>query len=263
VGDEQDGHGLARVSVGTARTVAAVPPQTLAIGDDRLRVAPWRGDPTTAYVVARHGRPSPYAVARCVEQLAVGGYEAALTTALAPADQGPWLATGFTVHERLHLLSRAVEPVPEVGPASVALRRGRRKDRPDVLEVDGAAFPAFWRLDDAGLEDAITATPSARFRVACDPALGDRIVGYAVTGRAGARGYLQRLAVDPAVQRRGVGAALVADAVRWLRRWGAREVLVNTQEENERAVALYEHLGFHRHDEGLAVLQRPLVAPAR
>jgi ribosomal protein S18 acetylase RimI-like enzyme len=263
VGVEQDGHGVARVSVSAARTVATVPPQTLAIGDDRLRVAPWRGDPTTAYVVARHGRPSPYAVARCVEQLAVGGYEAALTTALAPADQGPWLATGFMVHERLHLLSRAVEPLPELGPAPVDLRRARRRDRPRVLEVDGAAFPAFWRLDEPGLEDALTATPTARFRVACDPGQDGQIVGYAVTGRAGSRGYLQRLAVDPSAQRRGVGAALVGDGLRWLRRWSAREVLVNTQEENERAVALYEHLGFHRHDEGLAVLQRPLVAPAR
>jgi ribosomal protein S18 acetylase RimI-like enzyme len=263
MGDEQDGHGLARVTGGAARTVAAVAPQTLAIGDDRLRVAPWRGDPTTAYVVARHGRPSPYAVARCVEQLAVGGWRAALTTALAPADQAPWLATGFTVHERLHLLSRAVEPLPPVGPTAVELRRGRRRDRPAILEVDGAAFPAFWRLDDDGLEDALTAAPSARLRVAVDASAGSRIVGYAVTGRAGARGYLQRLAVDPAAQRRGIGAVLVADALRWLRRWGAREVLVNTQEENERAVALYEHLGFHRHDEGLAVLQRPLVAPDR
>jgi ribosomal protein S18 acetylase RimI-like enzyme len=55
----------------------------------------------------------------------------------------------------------------------------------------------------------------------------------------------------------------VADGLRWLRRWGAREVLVNTQEGNEAAVALYERLGFRRHDEGLAVLQRPLAGPAR
>lgn len=234
----------------------------MSIGDDRLRVAPWRGDPQTAYVVARRGRPSAWALARCLEQLADGGYRAALTTALAPADQGPWLVNGFEVHQRLHLLSRAVDVTRVDGAPQIALRRGRRRDRAAVLDVDGAAFPPFWRLDDLGIDDALTATPSARFRVACRTS-DDAIVGYAITGRAGPRGYLQRLAVDPGTQRTGVGAALVADAMQWLRRWSAREVLVNTQEGNEAAVALYERLGFRRHDEGLAVLQRHLAAPGR
>jgi ribosomal protein S18 acetylase RimI-like enzyme len=233
--------------------------RSASIGDDRLRVAPWRGDPSTAYLVARRGRPTPFALARCLEQLAGGGYRSALTAALAPDDQEPWLANGFVVHERLHLLSRPVEPVPEA--PEVALQRGRRRDRPAVLAVDGAAFPPFWRLDEAGLDDALTATPSSRFRVAA----GDdgTVLGYAVTGRAGPRGYLQRLAVDPRAQRRGLASALVADALRWLRRWGAHDVLVNTQVGNDAAMALYEHLGFRQLDEGLAVLQRPLAAPTR
>lgn len=236
--------------------------RSLAIGDDRLQVAPWRGDPTTAYLVARRGRPSPFALARCLEQLAGGGYRAALTAALAPGDQEPWLANGFVVHERLHLLSRPVEPTLEGLPHGIELRRGRRRDRRTVLAIDAAAFPAFWRLDDAGLDDALGATPGARFRIADRGSGAGGAVGYAVTGRAGPRGYLQRLAVSPTVQRAGVGTALVADGLRWLRRWGAREVLVNTQEGNHAAVALYEHLGFRRHDEGLAVLQRPLGGPA-
>lgn len=235
-----------------------MPARSLSIGDDRLRIAPWRGDPTTAYVVARTGRPSPWALARCLEQLALGGYRAALTPALAPADQGPWLANGFAVHERLHLLSRAVEPPLEAN-AVVDLRRARRRDRDRVLEIDDAAFPPFWRLDGPGLDDALSATPAVHFRVA---SRSGEVIGYAVTGRAGPRGYLQRLAVDPAAQRGGVGAALVADGLRWLRRWGAKDVLVNTQVDNAAAVALYEHLGFRCLDEGLAVLQRELAAPA-
>jgi ribosomal protein S18 acetylase RimI-like enzyme len=233
--------------------------RSASIGDDRLRVAPWRGDPSTAYLVARRARPTPFALARCLEQLAGSGYRCALTAALAPADQEPWLANGFVVHERLHLLSRPVDPPPDAPAAP--LRRGRRRDRPLVLAVDGAAFPPFWRLDGAGLDDALTATPTSRLRIAAGE--GDDVSGYAVTGRAGTRGYLQRLAVAPAAQRRGLASALVADGLRWLRRWGARDVLVNTQVGNDAAMSLYEHLGFHRLDEELAVLQRPLAAPAR
>ena len=62
-----------------------------------------------------------------------------------------------------------------------------------VLEVDGRAFDAFWHIDDEGLDHAIRATPQSRFRVAEED---ERIAGYAVTGRAGEQGYLQRLAVD-------------------------------------------------------------------
>ena len=84
------------------------------------------------------------------------------------------------------------------------------------------------------------------------------VTGYAITGRAGALGYLQRLAVHPDHQREGVGTALVADALWWARRRGAIAMLVNTQESNATALTLYERLGFHAEPEGLAVLERRL-----
>ena len=84
------------------------------------------------------------------------------------------------------------------------------------------------------------------------------LAGYAVAGRSLERGYLQRLAVDPAHQGHGLGTALVLDALWWLRRRGATSTLVNTQEANDAALALYERLGFRRQAEGLAVLHRPL-----
>ena len=46
----------------------------------------------------------------------------------------------------------------------------------------------------------------------------------------------------------------MVDGLRWLRRWGAKEVLVNTQEGNEAAVHLYQALGFQLRPDGLAVL---------
>ena len=50
----------------------------------------------------------------------------------------------------------------------------------------------------------------------------------------------------------------MVDGLRWLRRWGAKEVFVNTQEGNAAAVRLYERLGFRLQTEGLAVLRRAL-----
>jgi ribosomal protein S18 acetylase RimI-like enzyme len=230
------------------------------LSDGRLRIARWRGDATTAYLTLVRGRPTPTGVERSLEALAGDGYRAAVTAALAPAEQVPFLAAGFVVLERLHLLTRSVDDLPDVS-SHLAMRRGRRADRATILAVDGAAFLPFWHLDGPGLDDALGATPSSRLRVV--PAGdGAGVCAYAITGRAGSRGYLQRLAVDPASQRRGIGAALVVDGLRWLRRWGAHEVLVNTQIDNHAALALYEALGFRRQADGLAVLRRDLDAAA-
>jgi ribosomal protein S18 acetylase RimI-like enzyme len=234
--------------------------RTLPGAEGRLRVAPWRGDATVAHLTPARGRATGSSVERALEEVARGGYRVVLTAALGEADQAPFLARGFEVHERLHLLRRPLTGTPRLPDGHAELRRGRQADRPAILAADAAAFPAFWQLDGPGLDDAMGATPSARLRVAA-PGPDHAVVGYAVTGRAGPRGYLQRLAVHPAAQRQGLGEALVHDGLRWLRRWGASEVLVNTQEGNAAAVRLYERLGFRRQLDGLAVLRRRLDEP--
>jgi len=123
-----------------------------------------------------------------------------------------------------------------------------------VLQVDRASFPPFWQLDDAGLDDALTATPRTRFQVAIDDA--GAVVGYAISGRSGRNGYLQRLAVAPDRQGCGLGRALVVDGLRWLARWRAEQCVVNTQWGNEAALGLYERVGFHRLPQALAVLSK-------
>lgn len=224
-----------------------------------VRVGTWHGEATTAYLSPGRGRPTRAAIEQTLDELRHAGRQRALTAALAAVDAVPFLEAGFCVHERLHLLHRSVAPPLQAPPIHPSPRRARRADRPGLLAVDRAAFPEFWQLDEAGLDDALAATPSARLRVVDgdDPKQG--VAGYAVTGRAGHRGYLQRLAVDPARQRQRIGTRLVADALVWLRRWGARDVLVNTQEDNAAALALYRSLGFELQPTGLAVLRRELA----
>lgn len=224
-------------------------------GRERLRAGSWRGDAEVAYLNPVPGAPlpSPEFVRRCLRTLADQGYLRVVTGALAPAEQASFRAAGFHPSEHLHLLSHDLRALPVAVPeqSPVVLRRASRTDRSNVLAIDGLAFDRFWRLDEAGLDEAMAATPHSRFRVAT---VDDRVVGYAITGRAGRRGYLQRLAVAPSDQRRGIGAALVVDALRWLRRWRAERAMVNTQLDNARALALYERVGFRREPSGLAVL---------
>lgn len=229
-------------------------------GAGRIRVGPWHGDAKIAYLAPVGDGPAPGAddVAAALGRLSRAGYAEAVTAAIGPAEAHGFLLAGFEVHERLHLLARDLDHLPALPP--VPLRRARRRDRDPALAIDAAAFSEFWRLDAAGLDDAMSATPASRFRVAVDTGggFGGGISGYAICGRAGRRGFVQRLAVHPARTGQGIGRALVIDGLEWLRRRGADRVVVNTQEANRRALDLYERLGFRRQPGGLAVLKKQL-----
>ncbi len=226
--------------------------QTLRWRGGWIRVRSWRGDGDVAYLAVGADRPPPPEfVDRCLETLREQGRTRVVTSALAPADALPFVDAGFTVRERLHLLAHDMTGL--VAPDR-STRRARNADHPAVLALDHLAFDEFWRFDGAGLDDAIRATPVARFRVAGD----DGVAAYAISGRSASLGYLQRLAVAPSARREGWGRVVVADSLRWLNRHGVRRTLVNTQLDNSSALALYEACGFRRLAVGLCVLGRPL-----
>jgi ribosomal protein S18 acetylase RimI-like enzyme len=239
--------------------------EVLEWGRERARAGPWRGDGQVAYLAPLPYDPPPSVdfLRRCLDQLAGRGYSEVITSALAGAEQRSFLAVGFTPHEQLRLLAHDLDGVPIRPPAGPDhLRRAVPADWASVLDVDAGSFTPFWRLDRGGLEEALTATPSTRFRVAVadhGPGRVRRVVGYAITGRAGNQGYLQRLAVAAAARRSGVGRALALDGLRWLRRRGVRRAVVNTQFGNDAALALYLRLGFRVEPSDLAVLHRRLV----
>ena len=227
----------------------------LASGRERVRTGPWRGDGRIAYLAPVSDAPPPSAafIQRCLGELAARGFQSVITAALSIAERQAFYNAGFSDQERLRLLTHDLQRIPPLPP--VPVRRARRAERAAVLAVDRATFSAFWRLDEWGLEQALSATPSTRFRVSAD---GDRIVGYAITGRAGSEGYLQRLAVDPGSQRAGRGRALALDGLHWLRRKGTTRAVVNTQVGNAAAFDLYVGLGFRPQPNDLVVLRREL-----
>ncbi len=242
--------------------------EVLEWGRERARAGPWRGDGHVAYLAPLPFDPPPSAdfLRRCLDQLAGRGYGEVITSALAGAEQRPFLAVGFLPHEQLRFLAHDLTGVPLVAPGGRhRLRRATAVDWTSVLDVDAGSFSPFWRLDRGGLEEALAATPSTRFRVAVAPDAtrgNERVIGYAITGRAGDQGYLQRLAVAAAGRRAGVGRALALDGLRWLRRRGVHRAVVNTQFGNDAALALYLNVGFRVEPSDLAVLHRSLARPA-
>jgi ribosomal protein S18 acetylase RimI-like enzyme len=195
-------------------------------------------------------------VLHCVRLAQLAGYEEMLTSAVGPAEEEPFVEARFTVRARLHLLSCAIADEPPA--PRLPVTRVTRRERPDVVALDNAAFAPFWRLGTAGLRDALDATPMRQFRATRGGHDEPDLTGYAITGLASGQGYLQRVAVHPDARRRGCGRALVADAMGWLWRSGATRAYVNTQLDNSRALSLYESFGFEVLSTGLSVLGRSL-----
>ena len=223
----------------------------------RFRFGPRRGDCPEAQVVPLGGGLlDPPSVAEVVDHVRAHGYDTILTSALTPDEQRPFLAAGFRTEEDLHLLLADPRPVDGSTTRRHGTRRMRRRDLSRVLDIDAAAFSPFWRLDRIAFDEARTATPSCRRRVvSVGGPTRRKVVGYAVTGRSGDQGYLQRLAVDPDHQGRGIGRMLLDDALRWLAHHGATTVLVNTQPDNDPALDLYRSAGFTDRPGGLSVLR--------
>jgi len=224
-----------------------------------VRLAPWPADPRTAQLTVLPGEalPTTGVISDALDEVRAAGFRAVVTGALGEAERAPFAATGFVPRAWLYLLERSLYQVPAARPSGAALRRIRRSEWPAVAAVDAGAFAPFWRLGIDGIVDARRATPSNRLRVAVSN--DDTILGYAVFGRSGARGFVQRIAVHPVAHGQGIGTTLLVDGLRWLGDRGALTALVNTQLDNERALQLYRHLGFRLLHERLAVLGRTLA----
>ena len=191
----------------------------------------------------------PNQVLRSLETLRAAGIQEVFTSALRAKEQRFFMNLGFKLHEELFLLGHNFD-TPIAFPTRPN-RRIRRSDWSTVLELDNAAFSTFWQFDTSAFVEALAATPKTRARID----ITDTALGFAITGRSGRIGFLQRLAVDPAHQRLGIGRSLVADALQWSHKRFVRELLVNTQITNLAAVSLYESMGFVKKRDGLAVLR--------
>ena len=78
-------------------------------------------------------------------------------------------------------------------------------------------------------------------RVATD---GSAIVGVALCGHDGRRGYIYHLAVDPIYQRRTVGKRLMNECLDGLRRAGLKRALILVANDNPRGRKFWRHYGW-------------------
>jgi GNAT superfamily N-acetyltransferase len=210
----------------------------------------------------QRGAPPSSVLRSWLTELYEDGYSTVRTGAVHAEQRSPFVALGFESAQDLVLLHCDVSTV-RIGAWRRAspsrphdIRRARPGDLGALAALDTAAFPDGWGLDVHAITDAAGAT--AKHRVAVVDGLDGHPIAYSISGRSGQAAFLQRLAVEPRVQGTGVGRVLVIDSLRWAARWRVGAVAVNTQNDNHRALQLYESVGFVRRPNGLTVMQRAL-----
>jgi len=221
------------------------------------RIRPWAFEPNVAHLVLYNQTRLPTAadIVRWIEELRRVGYDTIRTGALSPQAGDRFERLAFEPIQSLMLLEhRSLSSVSDLSPkgSTPAVRLATGADG-EASRVDVAAFGPGWCIDRVGISDVRSATPRHRARIV---RIDGEIVAYAISGRDGRHGYLQRLAVAPAHQHRGHGATLVTDALQWMARWRVQRALVNTHVGNDAALTLYHRLGFTDLDERLHVYER-------
>jgi ribosomal protein S18 acetylase RimI-like enzyme len=88
-----------------------------------------------------------------------------------------------------------------------------------------------------------------------------RVVGTAMVGYEGHRGWINYLAVDPAVQRQGLGSRLMQTAEQLLLAAGCPKLNLQVRAGNEAAIRFYAQLGYGQ-DEVVSMGKRLIADPA-
>jgi len=160
---------------------------------------------------------------------------------------------GFERVNEVVFLEWDASPPPVLRPAPARVRPFRPREIAAVAEIDHRAFHPLWQLSDRALGAAL-----AQAAVATVAEVDGAIVGYQITTATGIGAHLARLAVDPPLQRSGIGTLLVADALRDLARRGLHRVSVNTQSDNRPSLRLYSRLAFAPSGQSFPVYTFPL-----
>jgi len=111
-----------------------------------------------------------------------------------------------------------------------ALELWQRVEGLEIAEGDDREGIAYFLARNPGLS-----------RVATD---GTAMVGVALCGHDGRRGYIYHLAVDPAYQSRGLGKCLMDESLDGLRQLGLKRALILVANDNPRGRKFWSRHGW-------------------
>jgi ribosomal protein S18 acetylase RimI-like enzyme len=155
-------------------------------------------------------------------------------------------SAGLSLVEEIVVYELAKARAPSTVRGALRFERFDPGDRAvfdELLSLDHRSFPWLWWNSEEEFREYYHA-PGVQIDVGRD--ISGRMVSYIGATRFRSWGHLDRIAVAPDLQGRGLGRVALDYAVASLAQSGARRVGLSTQARNVRSKRLYESFGFRR-----------------
>ena len=168
------------------------------------------------------------------------GFGSVLSPLIAEDASQPYAEAGMELRERIVAMrgyprELVAHPAPPL--EGVRLEESIAEDRPSIATLDAACFDEFWRHGERMVERGLVAGRTVVARES------EQVIGYTWCTIERGVGTLGRIAVDPRARGRGVGRALLTEALAHMASRGAEAVSLCTQEHNAASRALYLSAG--------------------
>ena len=161
------------------------------------------------------------------------------------------LESNFKLHQTIVVLHRNIPfSCPDDDKKGIQIRRMKPDDLEEVTKVDQSSFEKLWQNSLQGTKFAFNESSYATVVLAAD-----QIVGYQISSNTQINAHLARIAVLPEMQGRGIATSLTRNLLHHYSRRGIGYITVNTQNDNEASLKLYEKMGFERSGDRFPVLQ--------
>jgi ribosomal protein S18 acetylase RimI-like enzyme len=131
-------------------------------------------------------------------------------------------------------------------PSNAIVRTYRADDLQGVAALWDEVFPSDppWNRAEAAIPEKTAFQPE--LLLVAEEA--GQVVGTAMAGYDGHRGWLYSVAVKPSRQREGIGAMLVAEAEQRLKRMGCGKINLQVRSTNAAVSGFYGRLGYEVED---------------
>lgn len=176
------------------------------------------------------------AKSKLIEQFNVS---AAASISMKPWFQSLLERSGYREIQRVVLLEWSQADVKIVNHPLIKIRPVQKDDLKMIEDIDAISFAPLWQNSLNSIRVAFNQAV-----IASIAEWDGQPAGYQISTSTPAGGHLARLAVIPQFQRRGIGTALLMNALDYFSREKVNRVTVSTQHDNISSLSLYKKLSF-------------------